>query len=403
MTMPLIIPITPQYSAGLLCSAIVMCFSFCFLIMTIWYRSPKMPLQMLGYSFFSAFLFNFIFLFANNYELSYVFSYLTEPILFLLIMISLAAKHDKNNPGSFFFIMISIPSAAVLTVLYSNTVRSILINHPVLPYASLVIALAILFRLRKEKGDMLYLFWSVIVLFVSVIAQYYLPPSGYVLWVAPFLKLGAYILLLVFFYHVLLKAQLDKSRDAEKQLSALNRTIETEVKKRMLEIEKVNKKLLDISKIDSMSQVMNKMAILDSIETLIRKNPKSEFSIMMFDIDNFKSINDTHGHIVGDKCIKLLSAIGRNNIRDFDMIGRYGGDEFIIALPDVGTDHAVLIAERFRRRVDASDSPHFTISIGIATYPCDGTDVKALIEAADSGLYKSKSKGRNTASHHTFY
>lgn len=403
MTVPILISITPQFSAGLLSSTIAICFSFCFLIMTIWYKSPKISLQLLGCSFFSVLLFNFSYLFANSYDLSCIFHYITEPILFLLIMISIAAKPDKNNLSSFCFIIILIPSVAALTVLYSHTAQSLLMQQPISQYASLAIALIILFSLRKQKGDMLYLIWPVIVLLASGFTRYYLPASGPMIWLTPSLKFVAYIILLVFFYRVLLKAQLDNARNAEKQLSVLNRSIELEVKKRMLEVEKVNKKLLDISKIDSMSQVMNKMAILDSIETFIRRNPKSEFSILMLDIDNFKSINDTHGHIIGDKCIKLLSTIGRNNIRDFDMIGRYGGDEFIIVLPNVGTANAILSAERFRQRIDASDSPHFTISIGVATYPSDGVDVKALIEAADEGMYKSKSRGRNATSHRTFY
>jgi len=399
--MPTSISMQLQY-AGLLSAIIVMCFSFCILIMTIWYKSSKIQLLLLGYSFLPAFLFNFSSLFIYNHELFAIFHSITEPILFLLILITLAAKPDKKYLNTFCFIMISIPAAIFLAIVFSYPIRIFLSQQLILLYTSLAIASITLYLLRKEKGDMKYFFWFIVILQASSFAQYYLS-FEIAVFAVPSLKLGAYVTLLVFFYRVLLKLQLDQAREAEKKLSVLNRSIEIEVKKRMLEIEKVNQKLLDISKIDSMSQVMNKVAILDSIEALISRCPKSKFSILLFDIDDFKAINDTHGHIVGDKCIKLLSALSRNNIRDFDMIGRYGGDEFVVVLPNVETNRAVMIAERFRKRVDASDSPHFTISIGIATYPDDGTDVKMLIETADEGMYKSKGKGRNAVSHKTFY
>ena len=86
-------------------------------------------------------------------------------------------------------------------------------------------------------------------------------------------------------------------------------------------------------------------------------------------------------------------------MREFDLIGRYGGDEFVIVLPGTSQHHALQIAERFRKTIEQTDAPHYTISIGIATYPRDGITVKALIEAADAGLYKSKARGRNTVSY----
>ena len=234
------------------------------------------------------------------------------------------------------------------------------------------------------------------------LAQYYLT-SGIYMLAAPLLKLTYYIILLVYFHKAFYLSQLTRIGEAEKKLAVINRSIEYEVKKRMLEIEKVNQNLVNIAKTDSMSKVMNKAALLDSIDNMINSRPGTEFSIIMFDIDNFKVINDTLGHVTGDKCIKMLAATARNNIRDIDLIGRYGGDEFIIVLPGTATDLAVTIAERFRQRIAASDSPHYTVSIGIASYPADGRDVKTLIEAADEGLYRSKRKGRNAVSHRNFY
>jgi diguanylate cyclase (GGDEF)-like protein len=119
----------------------------------------------------------------------------------------------------------------------------------------------------------------------------------------------------------------------------------------------------------------------------------------MFDLDHFKSINDNLGHIVGDKCLKSLSYMVRKHIRDFDLFGRYGGDEFIIVNPNTNLKHSRIIAERLRQEVERTENPHYTLSIGISTYPEDGRTVKELILSADKALYISKDKGRNAVSH----
>jgi diguanylate cyclase (GGDEF)-like protein len=192
-----------------------------------------------------------------------------------------------------------------------------------------------------------------------------------------------------------------RAEESERKLSSIDRSVEVEVKKRMLELENMNKKLLDISKTDALSNVLNKAAILKAMDRLINDKSNSKFSILMFDIDDFKNINDTHGHFVGDKCIRTLSSTARKSFRDIDLVGRYGGDEFIIILPDTGSKQALIVAERFRKTVAESSSPSITISIGIASYPLDGTNIGNLIKVADKGLYASKKKGKNTISHNS--
>lgn len=391
-----------QDVSSLLSVIIVLCFSFCFLVVTFWFKNAKVLPRLLGYSFFSAFLLSFASIFVNDYELSAAFSQTAEPLMLLLILLLLAAKPDKTNNMLFNFIILIMPVTLLFTAVFLLPARSFLAQQLTSTSASVIILAAVFYLLKNEKGDMNHLFWSMLLLFISSFAQYYLS-LGITVFIAPLFKAGAYFALLVFFYRVFLKSQLDKVESTEKKLAVINRSIEHEVKKRMQEVEKVNQKLINISKTDSMSKVMNKSALLDSIEYLINGKSESEFSILMFDIDNFKIINDTLGHVIGDKCIKTLSATIRNNIRDIDLIGRYGGDEFIIVLPGTGTNQAIIIAERFRKLVDSSESPHYTISIGIATYPNDGANVKALIEAADEGLYRSKRKGKNSVSYRSSY
>ena len=110
-------------------------------------------------------------------------------------------------------------------------------------------------------------------------------------------------------------------------------------------------------------------------------------------------VNDTYGHIVGDKCIKSAINIVKSNMRIEDEIGRYGGDEFIIVMAETTGVKAYLAADRMRKSIEETSDPHFTISAGVASYPSDATTTKDLISAADRALYTSKENGRNRVTH----
>ena len=394
-------PIQFQNSADLLSAVIMLCFSFCISVMAFWFRNAEAMPRLLSISFGSVFLFSLSAILASKAPLSYAFLQAAEPLLLLLFLLLFAFKPDKKRFSLFVFLLVSLPVALFMVLLFSQPLRNILMQQLYTLSASAMTAAAVLYLLKDEREELNLLFWAVLPLSAAGFAQYYLT-SGIFSFTAPILRLCAYSMLLVFFYRVFLQAQLQKFMAAEKSLTAINRSIDFEVKKRMMEIEKVNQRLLSISKTDAMSNVMNKSAVMDSIDGMINGKPNSVFSILMFDIDNFKAINDSLGHVVGDKCIKMLAATARSSIRDFDLIGRYGGDEFIIVLPGIEAKQALIVAERFRKRVEASDSPHYTVSIGIASYPEDGTDLKALIEAADAGLYRAKRRGRNNVSHRNF-
>lgn len=175
-------------------------------------------------------------------------------------------------------------------------------------------------------------------------------------------------------------------------------TLRKEVKKHIFYMELSQEKMAIMSQTDTLTEAYNRKGIMDQMNRLV-DNPKIKlFSILMFDIDKFKNINDTLGHPVGDKCLKTLSKIAKGNLRDGDLLGRYGGDEFIILLPNTVTEIAFHIAERFRKSIQETENPHFTVSIGIATYPHDGKNNRDLLEYADAGLYISKENGRNRVS-----
>ena len=121
-------------------------------------------------------------------------------------------------------------------------------------------------------------------------------------------------------------------------------------------------------------------------------------SVVIADLDRFKNINDTYGHDAGDRALQGISQFLKNNIRDVDSLARYGGEEFVMMIPDADKEAAFCLAERLREelsKVRLENLPQITISLGIATYPTDGTDIEDLIKKADAAMYAAKQAGRN--------
>ncbi|APE30367.1 hypothetical protein BOX17_04990 [Halomonas aestuarii] len=128
---------------------------------------------------------------------------------------------------------------------------------------------------------------------------------------------------------------------------------------------------------------------------------KSPFSLMMIDVDHFKAINDTWGHSQGDRVLATIADTCKRSLRPQDVIGRFGGEEFIVALPDTHLEDARMVAERLQRKVAElpvrEDMPdhRLTVTIGIAGGHEEATDLPSLIQSADQALYAGKHGGRN--------
>ncbi len=161
-------------------------------------------------------------------------------------------------------------------------------------------------------------------------------------------------------------------------------------------------KLADMAKIDSLTNTLNRRAFRELLTKEVARSARSghTFSLAMIDIDNFKDLNDSYGHAYGDYILKKFSEIISGNIRQNDIFCRWGGEEFIILLPETFATEALSIIEELRVLIQTSlftfdnTTETITFSAGIANYPKD-TDIDALIKTADDALYQAKSKGRN--------
>jgi diguanylate cyclase (GGDEF)-like protein len=130
------------------------------------------------------------------------------------------------------------------------------------------------------------------------------------------------------------------------------------------------------------------------------KRHRLQLSLVLLDLDDFKRVNDTRGHLEGDRVLVKTAGLVRESLREIDVAARYGGEEFAVVLPDTPRTGAYVVADRIRRRVDAyhrrrRDAGQVTISGGVATYPEDATTAEGLIQRADEGLYRSKAAGKN--------
>ena len=158
-----------------------------------------------------------------------------------------------------------------------------------------------------------------------------------------------------------------------------------------------------LANVDALTGLPNRRAILHRLDEQIKhaKRYSEELGLLMLDIDHFKKVNDLYGHLIGDDVLEEVAKLVRQNIRDVDTAGRYGGEEFIIVLPKAGVSSALAVAERIRKVIEAaemkdSEGNEFsvTVSQGLSVYK-RGEDEHSLLSRADDTLYRAKENGRN--------
>jgi diguanylate cyclase (GGDEF)-like protein len=159
------------------------------------------------------------------------------------------------------------------------------------------------------------------------------------------------------------------------------------------------------SRVDSKTGLSNAMhwSELARGELARAERQQTAAGVLMLDLDHFKRVNDTYGHLTGDAVLKAVSEALRKESRDYDLVGRFGGEEFMILTPNIDPLDLGSVAERFRRCIgnisvtspDTHEQVTVTASAGVAAYPQSGCDLDELLLAADAALYRAKEDGRN--------
>ncbi|MBK6780575.1 MAG: diguanylate cyclase [Gemmatimonadetes bacterium] len=159
-----------------------------------------------------------------------------------------------------------------------------------------------------------------------------------------------------------------------------------------------------LAETDPLTETFNRRALADKLVQEIERANRygTQLACLMVDVDNFKQINDAHGHLAGDVVLRQLGGILRREQRAVDIVARFGGEEFVVILPETVSGGARIFAERVIRKVaghpfgEGGQAIHVTVSVGIACYPDDRVqDSESLLKLADQNLYKAKQDGRN--------
>ncbi len=169
------------------------------------------------------------------------------------------------------------------------------------------------------------------------------------------------------------------------------------------QLRKANEQLARLSRTDSLTQLNNRGYWEEVVAQEYRRTLRSgaQACLVMFDIDNFKRVNDEYGHPAGDAAIRRTAQALRETVRSTDIAGRYGGEEFGIVLVETGADGALVLTERLRKAIEAMTVQHeehkirFTISLGVAPLQGDLSGYEQWIARADQALYQAKQAGRN--------
>jgi diguanylate cyclase (GGDEF)-like protein len=165
-------------------------------------------------------------------------------------------------------------------------------------------------------------------------------------------------------------------------------------------VTELNRELNVVARRDSLTGIGNRLALDEAIVRLLEQGSRIRplpFALILFDLDHFKAYNDEHGHQAGDAALGRTGDILRRATRGTDVAFRYGGEEFLLLIPDTDLTGAIAVAERVRVATEEpSDLPPFTISGGVALWdPIDGRDPQPLLRRADTALYLAKRAGRN--------
>lgn len=198
------------------------------------------------------------------------------------------------------------------------------------------------------------------------------------------------------------KQQMEEAYIAKDQALAKLEQLHLEIEKKQTELIEMNAILKELSVTDKLTGLKNRRFFQGKLEDQIElyRQTGTIFSLLILDIDHFKKVNDTYGHLVGDEVLAQLAEILQTQTCEKGMAARYGGEEFVVLLPNTNIVESKNIAERLRLNVEQAHwrIESVTVSIGIATFTEQDTDI-TILSFADQALYFSKEKGRNRVTH----
>ncbi len=187
------------------------------------------------------------------------------------------------------------------------------------------------------------------------------------------------------------------------ELKRLNEGLEKTVQERTADLTEANERLAKLAMTDPLTKILNRRAFFARFAEEVERSRRYSRALVvaMIDVDRFKEFNDMEGHLRGDEALKRIAATLQSSLRKTDLLGRYGGEEFIVVMPETGLAPATETCERLRVAIEdlefqGKDEPaYLTVSIGVASYPDQGNTMEALTESADQALYQAKNGGRN--------
>jgi len=230
-------------------------------------------------------------------------------------------------------------------------------------------------------------------------------PVAYFLWTCPYLPERDVLLVTVLAY--LLMVLLVSGALSDRVRKAMSDHLEvislTERLQALLKTEtELRAAMSTLAMTDELTRALNRRAVIEHIEADIARCRRHghPLAVVMLDLDFFKLVNDTYGHATGDLTLQRVATALREVLRTSDAFGRFGGEEFLIGLPTLSSEHAMAMAERLRLAVEQAEvrtefvDVRITASLGLAFYR-DGDDSRSLLGRADAALYRAKHKGRN--------
>ncbi len=303
----------------------------------------------------------------------------------------------------------------MLIALFSTVLSyyaTIVVAIPLAVFATVYgLIVAIYVWIRGQRTARYYILaWSFLLLGLMILALSkggVLPSNGFT---DSAVQVGSFMEVLLLSFALAQRINMERHLRFEAQKLMLdeserhNRELEERVSERTAELELANQRLNELSITDGLTGLKNRRYLDEALPREIARAERNTkpVSVVMIDIDQFKSLNDTFGHKAGDACLETLGRILASHVRTPDIAVRYGGEEFSLVFTDADLEGALRVVERLRVHVAQTSVPYgdvqlsFTISAGVATRsPGDAMGADSLIQQADQGLYRAKTEGRN--------